>query len=127
KQTHQRFADVPDRGLSGTPRRRFPKRSVKAILQYIEVERAQLHDAEIIYAVINPVESELVVPADDLCANGRCTPQHVLIERFHLLERHSVSFRIKVIQIAENVTEQAVADLLIGLRHALHEALGAHD
>src|SRR5208337_3774261 len=40
KQSHQRFSDVPDRGLSAATAVRLRRRNVEAILEHIEVKRA---------------------------------------------------------------------------------------
>src|SRR5208282_5209583 len=61
KQSHQRFSDVPDRGLSAATAVRLRRRNVEAILEHIEVKRAQIHDAEMVHPVIDLVESKLVV------------------------------------------------------------------
>jgi hypothetical protein len=58
---HQRFADAPDRRLRAAPPPRLGRRNVEAVLEHIEIKRAQVDDAKVIQAVIDLVERELVV------------------------------------------------------------------
>src|ERR1700674_3376997 len=66
QQPDQRFADSPDGGLGATPCLRFGRENVKAILQYVKIESAQVHNAEIIYSMVNLVEGELSIPVANL-------------------------------------------------------------
>ncbi len=100
--------------------------SIEAILQHVEIERAQLHNAEIIYAMVDLVKCKLVVPADDVRRHGDRLAQHILIEDVHLVEWDCVVPRIKIVQVAQNVAKQAVANLAIALSHPLHQLFGTN-
>ena len=75
--------------------------------------------------MIDLVESKLVVPARHVRGHGDGLAQHVLIDRFHLVERHRIALRIEVVQIARAHNETGVADLAVVFRHPLHQLLGA--
>src|SRR5258705_11802463 len=51
-----------------------------------------------IYPVIDLVESKLVVRLPDVSCEGSRLAQHVLIERFHLVERNRILDRIEVVE-----------------------------
>ena len=66
-------------------------------------------------------ETLTVLPAQDVRGHGYRLAQHVLVENVHLIERDCVLLRIKIAEVAENIAKQAVADLAIAFRHALHQ------
>src|SRR5258707_10685580 len=98
EQSDQRLSNMPGCGLGRTAALRLGGRDVKTVFEYVEIERTQVHDAEMIYPVIDLVESELVVPLSDVRREGSCLTQHVLVERFHLVERNRVFLRVEIIK-----------------------------
>src|SRR6267378_3056858 len=86
QQAHQGLADSPDRGLRASPGLRFRRENVKPVLEHIEIERAQVDDAEVVYPVIDLVKCEFHIPALNIRCEGLSLAQHVLVECFHFLE-----------------------------------------
>src|SRR5580692_12080972 len=86
-QAHQRFGDAPQNGLRGAAFRALWRKRVEAVFEDVEVEGAQLNDAELVDGVVDAVELEVSVPSalsvgsadffDQLAAAG----EHVAIER----------------------------------------------
>ena len=74
--------------------------------------------------LINPVKGKLVVPAQYIRGHLCRLAQHVSIEIFHLLERHRVTLRIKIVEVAENVAK-SIANLAIIFRNPTHQLFGA--
>ena len=58
-----------------------------------------------IYALVDLVESKLLVPALDLIVQVGGLPQHELIDCLHLIKRNAVLLRIEVVKIPEHILE----------------------
>ena len=63
EQPHQRFSDAPDRGLRAAAAVRLRRRNIEPVFEHIEIERAQVDDAEMIQTMIDFVEGKFVVRA----------------------------------------------------------------
>src|SRR5882672_2955514 len=124
EQSHQCLTNAPGRSLRRAAGLRLGRGNVEPVFEHVEVECAQVHDAEMIYPVIDLMESKLVVPLSDVVSERARLTQHVLIERFHLVERHRISLRIEIIKITQDVAER-VPDLLVVFSDALHQGFGA--
>ena len=61
-QPQQRAGDAVHGGLRGTPPAIFRRERVQAVLEHIEVKRAEVHRAEIVQRVIDAMKFEFVVP-----------------------------------------------------------------
>ena len=85
------FSDAPDRSLRRPPPARIGSGGVQTVLENVEVERAQVHHAEIVNAMVDLVKSEFVVPANHIRRHGRSLTQHVLIDALHLIEWNGVA------------------------------------
>ena len=60
------LGDVPQRGLRRAARVTGRRRRVEPILEHIEIQAAQIHDAEVVHLLIDQVEGILAVGLDDL-------------------------------------------------------------
>ena len=124
QQTNQRFADSPYGRLRRAARWRPSPKGVEAVFENIEIERAQIHDAEIVDPLVDLVEGELVIPAANVGRKGTSLTQHVVVERFHVVERNRVSLGIETVKISQDVAKR-IAYLAVIFCGGLHQPLGA--
>ena len=124
-----RVGDVPERRLRRAPRRRLRRRRVEAVLEDVEVERAQVlraedlqlgdHRVELVDAVVAALEhaARRVQAADDLGLQlgGAC--QRPAVDLQHLGERHRVGGGVEVAGVGEQEA-QRVADPPVGIDDA---------
>src|SRR5579883_1548891 len=125
-QANQRFNDFVDdrlRGAAGDARR---CEGVHAVLEHVEVDGAEVDDAELIDSMVDTVELEVSVPAAftvrsaDLLDQLTRASKHVLVEREQVFIRHRMFGRVEAVQVAEQEAE-GVAQLAVVVRNALHE------
>ncbi len=76
--------------------------------------------------MIDLVKRELLIRALHIGRYFYRLPQHVLIDRLHLLERDRIFYGIKSIEISKNEAKR-VANVAIDSRHPLHDLRRARD
>jgi len=108
------------RGLRGAPRGVASREGVEPVLENIEIERAQFHDAEIVQCMIDAVEIEVLVESLALQNQGSGALEHPAIEFSHLLLGNGVARRIEIRKIAEGEAER-ISNLAIGLGELRHD------
>src|ERR1700722_3992386 len=82
EQPDEYFDNAPDRRLRGAPRVRLWRRDVEPVFQNVEIKRAEIDNAEMIYAVVNLVEGEFVVRFLHVGRESASLAQHVLVKGF---------------------------------------------
>ncbi len=70
--------------------------------------------------MVNAVEFKTVIPFADALVHFRCAQEQVLVQRQHFVEFHCVLRRVKVRQIAQDISK-GVADLTVVFRYLLHQ------
>ena len=102
------------------------REGVHAVLEHVEIKGAQVHDGELVHGLVDAMELEGLVPAENLFGKFARAGQHVTVERQQLALGHSVAGRVEAVQIAEQKAE-GVAQLSVELGAALHQVLaGRH-
>src|SRR5438270_9686525 len=101
QQSHHSLTDAPDRSLRRAASLRKWSIGVEPILDDVEIKRTQLNHAEMVHALVNPVESKLVIPFANVTRERPGLPKHVLIQHVHPFERHGVGFRIEIVQVSK--------------------------
>src|SRR6202142_895968 len=77
---HQGARYSINRGLRRAPPNTFGRKSVEAIFQYIEIERAQIHGTEIVDRMIGSMKFKIVVPFTALPYEHAGAVKHPRIE-----------------------------------------------
>ena len=85
---------------------------------YIQIKRAQIHDAEVIERVIKGVEFKILERLHNFLGYGTKAVKNVMIDLFQLVHRNRIGLGIKVAQVAQQEAE-GVADFPVGLSEAL--------
>src|SRR6185437_13196 len=120
------FGDFPDDRLGGAALDAGGREGVHAVLEHVEVERAEVHDGEFIDGVEDAVELEALVPVADLFRQLAGAGEHVAIEREELVVGDLMLGGVEAVEVAEKEFE-GVAELAIVFRGALHEVVAGGD
>ena len=90
-QANQRAADLPHRGLRRAPRFISGRLGVQAILQNVEIESAEIHDAVIVDSMVDAVEFVIRVPFTAFLEELGGAVEHPAIDFLELLVRKHVA------------------------------------
>ena len=116
------LGDMPQRGLRRASRTTVRRRGVKAILEHVEIQTAQIHDAEVVDLLVDAVEVVIAIGGDDLSLQRSGARNSPAIQRNHFLHRQRIA-RHEAIEIAQQEA-QRVAHAAIGLADALEDLIG---
>src|SRR5208283_1752959 len=83
-QAHKRLRDLPKYGLRGAARMARGREGVHAVLEHIEIKRTQVHNGELVHGLIDAMELEGLVPAENFFGQVAGTGEHVTVERQEL-------------------------------------------
>src|SRR5206468_5214490 len=95
-ESHEYVEDLPKRGLRRAARRTVGAPAVEPILDDVEVERAQVHAAEVVERMVNDVELVLEVRAPAACDERACPREDPLVEFEQRIRCDRVARRIEV-------------------------------
>ena len=84
-QAHQRLGNLPQHGLRGAARRAGGREGVHAVLEHVEIKGAQVHDGELVHRLVDAMELEGLVPAEDFFGQLAGAGQHVAVQRQQLV------------------------------------------
>jgi hypothetical protein len=70
-QADQSFRDLPEHGLRGAALLARGREGVHAVLEHVEIERAQVDDGEFVDRVVDAMELEGLVPAENFSVSSR--------------------------------------------------------
>src|SRR5215472_15531532 len=122
----QRLGDTPQRGLRAAASGRVGRQRVEAVLNYVEIERAEVSVGELIQRLVRAMKFELVVCRADSGVEFRGARENVLVERLQLAEVQCVLRRREIAEVREQKT-QRVAQLAIVVADPLHQVLARSD
>src|SRR5712692_10114086 len=100
-EAQQRARDAIDSRLGGAPRSSSARKRVEAILQHIEIERAELYNGEIVQGVEDAVELEILVPFAAITHQLRGAREHPAVELFHLVVGNGVARRVEIGEVPQ--------------------------
>jgi len=100
-QSNQGVRDVPQRSLRRAPRHRVRAAGIEAILQDVEVERAQVLGAERLQALRHEVELVARVVGGNLLLHARGHGEGVAVHLQLAFGRHRVPCRVEVNRVGE--------------------------
>ena len=118
-QFYHRAQNFIHRRLAGTPRLRGRFRRVHAVFQHVKIQRAHIHDAEIMKRMEKDVEFEIFIRLGHALNQELQAVHRPLINFQHLRLRHGVFRRIEIMQVAEHVAAR-VANAAVGVGNPFH-------
>src|SRR3989441_12025176 len=105
EEANESAGDFVDGGLGGAASFAARGFGVEAILQYVEVECAEVHDAKIVDGVIDAVEFIGLGPIAALLDELGGALKHPAVELFHFAGRKRVARRIEITHVDEREAE----------------------
>src|SRR6185437_8271296 len=119
----QRPCDVIGGRLRGATPTIIGCEGIKAILENIEIKRAQIDRAEILNRMIDAVELKFFVPSVALTDKRSRAAKHpgVHFPHFRIVDDVAPGFEIEKIRERET---KGIADFSVGLRELLHHRIG---
>src|SRR5450830_559352 len=120
---HQRFADMEQRGLAGTPGLAVGAGGVLAVLDDVEVETAQLLHAEVVHLGVDVPETVFAVVQFQFPLQQQRAVHGPTVQGEHLVGRQQVGGRVEAAQVGEQET-RGVADPPVGVGAALQDLVG---
>src|SRR5258708_6989749 len=121
-ETMKSAGDFPDSGLRGAAGFIPGSLGVQAILQDVEVKRAEVHDAIIVDGVVDAVKFVIRIPFAAFFDELGGAVEHPAIEFFELIVRKRVARRIEIAEITQGEAE-GVANLAVRFAELRHDPL----
>ena len=92
-------------GLRGTTSQRVGRAGIETVFEHIQVERAQIHGAEVVDLVIGAVECIGAIRLGDRAHHFLQPMQHPAVDLRHLGVGHGVCHRIEAIEVGQAVAQ----------------------
>src|SRR6266481_7079052 len=118
----ERAGDFPDSGLRGAARFISGRLGIETVLQHVEIECAEVHDAIIVDGVVDTVEFVIRVPFAAFLDKLDGTVEHPRVELLELIVRKRIARRIEISEVPEGEAK-GIANLAIGFAELGHHAL----
>ncbi len=97
------FGDLPEDGLCAAARGVGGREGVHAVFEDVDVEGTEVDDGELVDGVVDAVELEALVPAEDFFSEFAGAGQHVLVERQKLIEGNCVRAGLKPCRLPSRI------------------------
>ncbi len=114
------FGDAPECGLRAAAAGVVGSEGVEAVLQHVEIERAEVGVYVFVERLVGAVELEVVVGLADFGVELGGAGEDELVERLHRRKRDGVRRWVEVVEVAEEEAK-SVAQLAVVVADALHE------
>ncbi len=118
----QRGRQFVQHGLRGTTSQRVGRAGIETVFEHIQVERAQIHGAEVVDLVIGAVECIGAIRLGDRAHHFLQPMQHPAVDLRHLGVGHGVCHRIEAIAVGQAVA-QGVAQAAVDIGDALQDLI----